>query len=121
MQKWWKKEYLSYLFEMVKSSKDDLVSSSDQTHSGQQLQNQGFGPAECKQKDTYIKKPNLHKILSATNSDKTFQGKIKNSRYNSQPIKTSPRGRSNGPIGFMVGKLQRNYPTYTRSYSLSFV
>lgn len=77
MQIWWKKEYLSYLFEMVKSSKDDLVSSSDQTHSGQQLQNQGFGPAECKQNDTYTKKPNLHKILSATNSDKTFQGKLR--------------------------------------------
>ncbi len=74
-------ERISYLFEMVKSSKDDLVSSSDQTHSGQQLQNQGFGPAECKQKDIYIRKPNLHKILSATNSYNTFQGKIKNSRY----------------------------------------
>lgn len=34
-----------HLFEVVKSRKNDVMSSSDKTHGGQQLQHKGFGPA----------------------------------------------------------------------------
>lgn len=60
---------------MVKSSEDDLVSSSDQTHSGQQLQDQSFGPTQWRQRATISRIQS--EIFNPTNSDKTFQRKIK--------------------------------------------
>lgn len=48
---------------MVKSSKDDLVSSSDQTHSGQQLQNQGFGPADANKRTLISRNQTCTKYL----------------------------------------------------------
>lgn len=41
---WW----LKYLFEMVEGSQDDLMPASHETHSSQELQNQGFGPSQYK-------------------------------------------------------------------------
>lgn len=36
---------LSHLFKIVKGRENDVVSSSDETHGSQQLQNKSFGPA----------------------------------------------------------------------------
>lgn len=38
-----KKKKMFHLFEVVKSRKNDVMSSSDKTHGSQQLQHKGFG------------------------------------------------------------------------------
>lgn len=37
--------FLFHLFKIVKGRENDVVSSSDETHGSQQLQNKSFGPA----------------------------------------------------------------------------
>lgn len=39
------KKKLFHLFKIVKGRENDVVSSSDETHGSQQLQNKSFGPA----------------------------------------------------------------------------
>lgn len=40
-----RKKKLFHLFKIVKGRENDVVSSSDETHGSQQLQNKSFGPA----------------------------------------------------------------------------
>lgn len=50
------KARLFHLFKVVKSRKNDVVPSSDETHCRQQLQNQGFGSVESNGKIRYTRR-----------------------------------------------------------------